>query len=161
MLTRSYVSQVNGTFNSTHAYQTSYQFVVQPLNTTINASTYAIETAGPYVAFTNGTIVSNASIPANLTVARQTYNISQVTPNGGFYNLTSSLDVSTPFINIYNGSDNIAGQIYHLEKTPGSNNVSSYRVVAGSAPQTVTVVAPLTPIGRYPVSTVQTFVIPT
>ncbi|GAQ83460.1 Glycosyl hydrolase family 10 protein [Klebsormidium nitens] len=156
-----YNATVNGTFNSTHAYQTSYQFVVEPLNTTVNVSTYATQTAAPYVAFTNGTIVSNASIPANLTQARRTYNISQVTPNGGFYNLSSTLDVSTPFINIYTGSDNIAGQIYHLEKTPGNNNLSSYRVVPGSAPQTVTVVAPLTPLNRYPISTVQTFVIPT
>lgn len=153
--------QVNGTYNSTHSYQTSYQFVVNPLNTTVNVSTYEIETAAPYVILTNGTITSNASIPANLTTARQTYNISQILPNGGFYNLTNTTDVSTPFINIYKGSDNIAGQTFHLEKTPSNNNISSYQVVAGSAPQAVTVVAPLMPIGRYPVSTVQTFVIPT
>jgi hypothetical protein len=152
---------VNGTFNSTHSYQTSYQFVVHPLNTTVDVNTYQIETAGPTVLFTNGTIAPNSSIPANLTAARRSYNISLIQPNGGFYNLTSTLDVSTPFINIANGSDNIANSTYHLEKTPGTNSLASYRVVAGSAPQTVSIFAPLAPLGSYPISTVQTFVIPT
>jgi GH35 family endo-1,4-beta-xylanase len=156
-----YNATVNGTFNSTHSYQTSYQFVVHPLNTTVDVNTYEIETAGPTVLFTNGTIAPNSSIPANLTAARRSYNISLVQPNGGFYNLTSTLDVSTPFINIANGTDNISNSIYHLEKTPGTNSVASYRVVAGSAPQTVSIFAPLAPLGRYPISTVQTFVIPT
>ena len=138
--------QVNGTGNATYRYQSSSEFIVYPVNTTTDPSLYLFELTTPYVTLLNGSIAANGTGPAS--------NVTDVFTPTPFYNVSSTLQATTPYINIAQGSDNIAGNLAHVEKPP-TGNASNFRIVPGSAQQVVRVVAPLVAIGGpVPVSTV-------
>lgn len=137
---------MNGSGNATYRYQSSSDFIVVPVNTTTDPSTYLFELTTPYATLLNGSVAANGTGPAA--------NVTDVFTATPFYNVSSSLLVTTPYINIAQGSDNIAGNLAHVEKPP-VGNASTFRVVPGQAQQVVRIVAPLTAIGGpVPVSTI-------
>jgi GH35 family endo-1,4-beta-xylanase len=146
---------VNGSGNATYNYQTSAQFIVHPLNTTIDPNTYLFELSTPYVTFINGSVAPNAT-----SLGGSSSNVTSTSANGPFANVSSTLDVSTPYINLAQGTADIASSIAHVERPVGSNSTSTFRIVPGSAPDVINIVAPLTPLGRYPVVTIPTPTVP-